>query len=267
LTVSTFTKKLVHFLEARFIEEENIDKAKYLDDVVITVPEAAIKAITKEVEHLYDNAVEVLSHALSLHRHHYIGATDISCVVKESNKNMNIDIDEFYYKNIKELYGQILCYTTEAQEYMDTEQKSKVYELKISCRDIVEAIKDVRELQKNLNLYLKSGSFEIKQEYNFLREEIAKTINTINSIRHIDDDLEVLAKIELLMQNIEKLDMIDNGHIDSLIRNNKIETKMATSLINDSSFTYDISKNLINAASLLWIKDSDIKNLRSGYET
>ncbi len=103
----------------------------------------------------------------------------------------------------------------------------------------------------------------MKDEYNFLRKEIAGTIDAINKIRKLDDDLDVLSSIELLKQEVDKLDLIQSGKIDELIRNNLIKKKMSTSLINDSSFTYEISKNLIHTASILWIKDSDIQNLRS----
>ena len=261
LIVAPFTGKLVTFLESLFKVEEDVDKPIYLDNVVVSVPEAAIEAISKEVQHLYDNAIEVLSHALSLHRHEYIGCEDISCVVEESSKNIETDINIFYERNIKDIYGEILHYATIAQDNMNDQQKDRVYELKMACRDIVEAVKDVREVQKNLNIYLKSNNHVIIKEYNFLRAEIAKTINTINTIKDIDDDLEVLSKIEVLKQDIDNLDLIESGHIDSLIRNDKIHTKMATSLINDSSFAYQISKNLIHTASILWIKDSEVKNL------
>jgi len=239
-----------------------MDKAQFLDDVVINVPEAAIEAIRREVEHLYDNAVEVLSHALSLHRHKYLGCEDMSHVVRHSDKKIHTDINTFYDENIKEIYGQIIYFATLSQENMNEEQKHKVYELKVSCRDIVEAIKYVRELQKNIKIYLNSSNEIIKNEYNFLRQEIAQTIDGINKIRNLEDDLDVLSSIELLKQEIDKLDLIESGKIDSLIRQNQIKTKMATSLINDSSFAYEISKNLIHTASILWIKDSEIQNLR-----
>ena len=263
LIVAPFTSKLVKFLESIFVIEENVDIAKYLDDVVINVPEAAIEVIRKEVIHLYDNAVEVLSHALSLHRHQYLGCKDISSVIKHSDKDIHTDINTFYDKNIKKLYGQIIHYATIAQTDMSENQKNKVYELKVSCRDIVESIKSVRELQKNIKVYLNGNNEIMKDEYNFLRKEIAGTIDAINKIRKLDDDLDVLSSIELLKQEVDKLDLIQSGKIDELIRNNLIKKKMSTSLINDSSFTYEISKNLIHTASILWIKDSDIQNLRS----
>jgi len=262
LIVAPFTSKLVKYLESIFIEETNVDKAQYLDDIVVNVPEAAIEAISKEVEHLYDNAVEILSHALMLHRHQYMGCKDISSVVKDSDKNIQMDINTFYDEKIKDIYGQIIYFATRAQENMNEEQKNIVYKLKVSCRDIVESIKDVRELQKNLKKYLNSDNKIIVNEYNFLRKEIAETIDTINNIRNLDDDFDVLSHVELLKQDIDKLDFIETGKIDSLIRKNLINTKMATSLINDSTFAYNISKNLLHISSTLWIKDYDIQNLR-----
>lgn len=262
LIVAPFTSYLVKFLESLFIQEENVDKARYLDDVVINVPEAAIEAIRKEVEHLYDNAVEVISHALSLHRHQYLGCKDMPSMIKSSDKDIYTDINTFYDTNIKEIYGQILYFATMAQENMSEEQKSKVYELKISCRDIVESVKSVREIQKNIKIYLNSNNEIMKEQYNNIRTEIAETIDTINTIRNMEDDLDILSSIELLRKEVDKLDVIENGNIDNLIRTNQIRTKMATSLINDSSFAYDISKNLINTAAVLWIKDSDIHDLR-----
>jgi len=38
---------------------------------------------------------------------------------------------------------------------------------------------------------------------------------------------------------------------------------MATSLINDSEFARSMTESLIEIASVLWIKDVDIRDLRS----
>jgi phosphate:Na+ symporter len=36
---------------------------------------------------------------------------------------------------------------------------------------------------------------------------------------------------------------------------------MATSLINDTALAYEISKKLINSASILWIVDKELREL------
>ncbi|MEA3553868.1 MAG: hypothetical protein U9R39_05650 [Campylobacterota bacterium] len=111
LAVSPFTGKLVIFLKGLFVEEKvDISRAKYLDSIVIEVPEAAISALKKEIIHLYDNSTEVLSHALSLHRHTFIGMGDeIRSAVQSSVKQIDVNIDEFYDKKIKVLYSGTTC--------------------------------------------------------------------------------------------------------------------------------------------------------------
>ena len=262
LAVSPFTHKLVKFLKTLFIEnEEKIDRAKYLDDIVINVPQSAIVSLQKEMEHLYDNASEILVHSLSLHRDDFYGKDDIISIVQKSDKIVDINIDEKYKTSIKELYGDIVKYATLSQENMSDEDMRRVYYYKVASKDIVEAIKEAKELQKNINLYINSKNEAIKKEYNFLRGKIANLLNKINNIRNQTDDLEALTKIELLKADIKDIDMVENGVIDKLIREGSITTKMATSLINDSSFAYDISKRLIEIAITLWIEDKDVREL------
>jgi len=262
LIVAPFTNKLEKFLKTLFRDEKtSVLKAKYLDDIVIAVPDAAIKAIKDETVHLYENSIEVISHALYLHRHKYLGSHDISLVVKNSNAKINIDINQFYSQKIKSLYGEIIHFSVLAQENMDENLKNKIYNYKLASRNIVEAIKNITQLHKNLSFYLKSDNRYIKEEYNNLRINIAKTINVINDLKNSKDDIEVLSNLEVLKEDISKLDDLRNNTIDTLIRDNHISTKMATSLINDLTYAHNISKKLIEVATILWIEDKDIQDL------
>ena len=263
LVVAPFTSKLVAYLNGMFVEiDKDISRAKYLDDVVIEVPQAAIAALRKEIIHLYDNATEVLSHALSLHRHTFIGMGDeINTVVEASVTQIDTNIDEFYERKIKVLYGDIIHYATMSQENMSAEDNHKIYSLKTACRDIVETIKDVKEIQKNVNRFIKSKNEFIRGEYNYLREVIAKTLDGIHALKNTSDDLDVLVKLKVIEDNSQKLDIIGNNRIDNLIRSNSIETKMATSIINDSDYAYNISKKLIHVATVLWIENKQIQEL------
>ncbi len=262
LVVSPFTGRLVIFLKTLFKEKERgVTRAKYLDKVVIEVPQTALTLLRKELIHLYDNSIEILAHAISLHRSSFLGKENIAEIVKNSNYKIDIDVGKYYETNIKELYGDILYYATLSQEKMDEDEMRMVYHYKIACTDIVEIVKYVRELQRNINLYQKGKNEVIKNEYNVLREKIATTIDKICIIRAKTDDLEALAQIKILKDNIKELHIIENGRIDKLIRDNSINSKMATSLINDSLFAYDISKRLIEVAITLWIEDKEIRKL------
>ena len=245
---SFFIPRLVIFLKKLFVEdvESYIQKPKYLDLAVAAVPSVALEATKKETIHLYDNASEVLSHAIMLHRHRYLGKSDISSVVKEST--------------------DIIDYSTIFINGLEADKKNYLYELRTACRDIAEAVKNTKELQQNISRYLLSNNDYIKNEYNYIREAIAKTINTINEIKTSKDELDVLSKAELLKEYLKSLDVIATGRIDILIREKRIDKKMATTLLNDSSHAYNVINKLINVAKILWIEDFTIKKLGEDYE-
>jgi len=264
LVVSPFTAKLVVFLKGLFQEElQDIQRAKYLDKIVSSVPEAAIKSLQKEVSHLYDDMTDALIQAISLNKKDIYEKDnkDLLQIVEKSNQTIDINTQEFYNKKIKYLYSDIITYASISQENMNVEQLDITYTLKVACRQIVETIKDSSEIQKNIKLYINHKNEDIRAEYNFLRTTIAKTLNGIYQLRNNDDEIDILTNIKLLEKNLKKLDMIGNGEIDKLIRENKIDAKMATSLINDSAFTYDISKKLLSVAHVLWIKDKELQEL------
>jgi phosphate:Na+ symporter len=268
LVFSFFIPRLVIFLKKLFVEnvETYILKPKYLDFEVVAVPFAALEATKKETIHLYDNASEVLSHAIMLHRHRYLGKTDITSVVKESTDIIELNIDDFYQTRIKSLYSDIIDYSTQFINELDSDKKAYLYDLRSACRDIAEAVKNTKELQQNIAKYLLSDNDYIKDEYNYIREAIAKTMNTINEIKNSKDEIDVLSKSELLKEYLKSLDVIATGRIDILIREKRIDKKMATTLLNDSSHAYNVINKLINVAKILWIEDSTIKQLGEDYE-
>ena len=69
----------------------------------------------------------------------------------------------------------------------------------------------------------------------------------------------LLSKAKL---HTEKYDIIASGTLDNLIRNNLITNEMATSLMNDSNYAHEISKNLIAMAEIIFTdRSSDAESL------
>lgn len=264
IVVSPFTYKLEKFLKGLFINEKSSkSKPRYLDNGLLKIPDAALIGVKKEIFHLYDNAQEVLSHGIYLHRHKYrsVDIKTLSEVVEKSNLDINTDVNLFYTNKIKSLYGEIVKFSAYAQESMDDKDKQRIYDLKLAARNIVESTKDIRDLHKNLTIYLKSKNSFIKDEYNKIRLNLVTILKTIDDIRNEKDDIEILSSLEVLKDNLKQFDILKNERIDELIREDKIDKKMATSLINDTTFAHDISKNIINAMSILLIENKDIQEL------
>ena len=271
LLVSPFTKQLVRFLETLFRPaEKGRGKAKYLTNEVMELPATAIVAIRKETIHLFDKSMEAIVHAMNLHRSEVFSEKAVNDVVVHSVARIDINIDKTYQEELKNLYGEIIHYATLTQNNMDQEGNNKMYELKLTARDIIEMVKDVRELQKNLNHYSKSHNNFIINEYNELRSQLITVLRSIQKIR--DDELgtateeDILTQIEVQKEKAIDNEMLLNKNIDALIREDKIDTTMASSLINDVGFTFSICRKLLKAAAVLWVKEEEIKQLGDEYE-
>lgn len=268
LVVAPFIRHMVSFLETLFCAKEmDRGQPKYLTDEVMEIPASALEAIRKETIHLYEKSLETIVHAMNLHRKEIFSDREIHEVVEQSNHTFDIDINKIYQDELKNLYSEILHYSSRSQTYMDEEGNNQVYELKLTARNIIEMVKDIRELQKNLNHFTKSNNWFMIHEYNKLREELVTIFRRIEEIRNSSvDAAEIMTQFEVLKQKANDNEVALHHNIDTLIRENKIDSKMASSLINDVGFTHSIGKKLLKTASVLWVNDQEIKELGDEYE-
>ena len=267
LLVSPFTNQLVRYLETLFSEQEkDHGKAKYLTPEVMEIPATAIAALRKETIHLFDKSLKAIVHAMNLHLSDIYSSTAIDRVVEKSNAQIRIDIDQVYQQEIKNLYGEIIHYASITQSYMDQEGNNEVYQLKLTARNIIEMVKDVRELQKNLNYYSKSNKTIIFEKYNKLRFQLINVLREIDQLREYEGDEEdILTQIEVQKDTSNEFEIALNQEVDTLIRENKIDKSTASSLINDIGFTHSIIKKLLKSAVTLWVKDEAIQELGDDY--
>lgn len=268
LVVSPFTAKMVVVLQRYFVPKNvSMIRPKYLDDTVIAVPEAALAAMGKETQRLYDKAIKALTHGLLLHRHDVWSDRTMSEIVEQSRQRIPIDVDHYYRRHIKGLYGEIIKYSTMAQIHMDTRGQHRIYQYKLASRDIVEALKHVKELNKNILRYICSENPHIRREYNTIREKMGSLLREVERVRQKPNDILAATQIESIRVEMEKMDILTNDHIDEMVRKDKIDTEMATSLINDSSYAYAIAENLLEMATILWIEDPQIRGIELEEET
>ena len=262
LVVSPFIKYLVTYLNTLFVQKKiDLGKAKYLEDSIIGIPDVAMSAITKEIRHLYENAFEIMTHGINIKRGNLNSNMNLDDVIKDKYSDENINIEQLYHYKIKGIYGQIIDFSTKAQVNMPSENVDKLYRLKLASRDIIEAIKDIKHLQKNLILYSNSTNQYIKDEYNILKKDLAELLRDINIISTIEAQDEIVMILSKAKVHAQKYDMIANGTLDNLIRKDLITNEMATSLMNDSTYAYDISKNLINMAEVIFVHNSLVEDI------
>lgn len=219
-------------------------------------------AIIRETKHLYENTFEVIAHGLNLKRKHIISSMELDEVIKHHYSKKYIDIEKFYHQKIKNIYGDIIDFSTKAQAGMSSEDIQELYKIKLANRDMVEAIKNTKHLQKNLVKYSAHPNRYIQAEYNNIKKGLADLLRNINIIATTDEEDVIVLLLSKAKIHAQKYDVIANGTLDNLIRNHQITNEMATSLMNDSTYAYNISQNLISMAEVIFIeRSSNIKSL------
>lgn len=268
LIMIPFMKKLEGFLLKYFKEkiDKDIDEPKFLNEAVLKFPGSVIQALINESKYLYKNAVfEIVAHGLNIHREDIISGIKIKNIIRKSTKDMGINIENLYYKRVKSIYGEILRYATTAQNTLKLNKKQNIIitEIKIANRKMVEIIKDVQDLNKNVTRSLNLENTYLTDEYNNFRKKITKVLRVIYLFRTEENADKYAAKLANLKKEAKENIRQSNKSIDKLIRENLITAEMASSLFNDYSNVNDIIKKLIEVAELLYgSKDSLFDNSR-----
>jgi len=249
--------KLEKFLINFFKEKANkdIDEPKYLNESILTVPSSAISAIIQESQYLYKNAIfEIVAHALSIHRDDIKSDKKLKKIIKKSNVDMNIDVENLYYKKVKTIYSEIIRYASATQNGMDLSKKQNeiVSDLKVANRKMVEILNDAREFSKNVSVSLEKDNEYLRGEYDSLRKKVTKVLRVIYLFRTDNHSKKYFKKLQDLKKEAKENKILGSKTIDKLIRKDLISIEMASSLFNDYSNVNDMIKKLIEVAELLY---------------
>lgn len=244
--------KIAIFLESAMKDKDSqVDKPLYVNDTIVQYQDTAFIALTREVYHLYENAFELISHALGFSRQDIRSQDKIDDVLKARIwAKEDVDIEIFYIKKIKVLFNAILDFSTEVQAH--TQDKAYIYKfamLTSASRHIVEAIKNMELLQPNLKKNSLSKNQILSNEYNALRTHLALLLRSIEEI-NTDEELHpqvAIVKLKAQKKAFKKIDKDSIVHIESMLSKKDISVPSGTSLLNAVGFSHNIAKELANA--------------------
>jgi phosphate:Na+ symporter len=229
-----------------------LDKPRYLNKAAIEVPAAAIEAVRNELIHLYENAYRLIAHGLSLHRGVIDSDKDLEAAVTQTRRLIPLDIDEYYNLYIKDLYSAIIEYISHVQaQELPEHFADELSALRQASRHIVEAVKGMKHLHKNLSRSVLTRNEYVRQQYNSIRLELATILREIENLKSRGPDTDTLLSLDAVKLSLKGSDRKMNSTLDDLIRKKFITAKLATSLMNDSSYAYDIGQNLVEMAKIL----------------
>ncbi len=252
VVMSPFIGTMVGFLEKSLpAPTPSIVEPRYLHLSAIDFPETLLASVRNEVLHLYENAFQIIAHGISLHRSIIVSDTDLEAEVSGSKEIFKLDIDEQYLRSIKSLHSAIVEFSGKAQTKLAPEFTSQLFELRRASQRIVQAVKDTKHLQKNIDMYIASDNKAIRSEYNAIRVEIARILRLINRLCEGDTEIDIFDLDENKLSAKENRDSTINN-LNKMIRKGNITGVMATSLMNDLTYSKAIIRDLTRTGKILF---------------
>ncbi len=236
----------------------------YLNDSALLLPDTALEVLLKEAANLFDNAFEIVAHALNLHRTDILMARPIDEVVAEARTPFHIDVVQRYHDSVKSLYSAIIEYVTRASASgrFTPDQLEQFYSVRIVCRNIAEVVKDVSELRSNINVYMTSDNRHMRREYDKIRSNLASVLRRIYRIRDSRDEALIVLTLRELEEDIARSDVLANGTVDQLVREGAITPAMATSLMNDNAYADRVARRILEIAKRMFIAEgTDLRDV------
>jgi phosphate:Na+ symporter len=228
------------------------EQPKYLNEAAIDFADAAIEAARRETVRLYDKALELIAHGVGLRRRDIFGDESLEHLEGAEVGDFEERIRERYEESIKSIYGAILEFISRAQVGMERENAEELLAIRMAGRDLVEAVKGVTHLQKNMKNFIHSPNTEIAAAYEDIRQRIAGVLRAIDTVRRSGEDRLAILSLNETKVSVRQEDVLATGKLDHLVRGDRISAPEATSLINDNGYAYGICKRLIEMGQILF---------------
>ncbi|WP_227272515.1 Na/Pi cotransporter family protein [Roseobacter weihaiensis] len=251
-----FLTRLIAFLQRRIVEPiPDVSRPRFLNEAVDEFPQTLEVALRKEVLHLYENAVELILHGLNLHRDDVFSTDNVAALVRKSRTPFELDIDESYERRVKTLYAAIVEFTTRVgDKRVAPDIAERIYALRDVASDIVQAVKSVKHLRKNILRYTVRPQGATTELYDELRTEIARIAVEIRKLGLVEPEDRSALWLDQERAQIEDDARTTSQRVDALIRKGVLNATAATSFMNDSGYAYGAMRDLIEAARSYYIE-------------
>ncbi|MBB1564843.1 Na/Pi cotransporter family protein [Candidatus Gracilibacteria bacterium] len=253
---SSFVKMIERLLPEKNViqEKSEVSTNIYLNGASKELAVTALVALLKETRHMYDNSIFVILKAFGLTKEDIAGEINH----EEIDRRIKVyegDIDKLYGEKIKLLFGEIMDYTSETISLNDEKYYPEFARIRRANTDIVETVKTLKHMQRNLIRFINSNNEEIQKQYKKIIFDIVYVLKNIQALSESESNEEKMRIIGRTEKYLYENDLISNGEVDKLIRNKLITNEMATSLIKDTNYKDDICKKLLTSAEMVFNKE------------
>lgn len=228
-------------------------KAQFLNLAALESTTTAIAVTRSETIYLYELASGIIINGIGWQSHEFYQDKPLTQLT-ELNKNAIADVQLSYEQHIKGVYSDIIGFISSAREKSSDVQDELLRELWAANFHLIDAVKGVKHLQRNLQNYLSHPNQYIAQSYQEIRLQIGEVLRAIEFAKNTEDPTDSRLALDHQQLITERIRDESNALIENFIRKRQITTQMATSLMTDKGYVNKVSLSLLSVGRLLFIE-------------
>jgi len=243
-----FISALASFVE-KFFSKEILHVTHFIHNVPTDVPELAIEALQKEIDHLCDKIEEYALLCINIPPPQALEKNQsIDKLLEKYQENYDLSYEKLYEK-IRLLEGDIYRYnallsakntTSEYQEKLASLSRQNIY--------LATAAKAIKDMLGDIDRLHQSTTPEEQSFYKNLRYQILKSILAFHSAK--TGDGAALVEMENTYKKIAESYKNSMKTIEEMAKNPHISSEMTTIGINDLHLVKSFSKSLRNTLGI-----------------
>lgn len=234
-------------------QRAGVDSAIYLNDSALKFIDSAREVLLKEMTHLYSNFSSIVAKSISISLNDIKSDLSETQIVEKRREPIKINFDELYDSRFKEIYSEIIAFIIKADRaQLETNDTTFFMDMRRANIYLAESAKDLKNIQPNFYKFLKSSNQFIVKEYDFLRENMIKFLRVMDEmmgLTQFNDFEQAYKKLSNLNKAFEGIFEKQTG---TLLYENKISNKMATSLMNDSALFLRMTNSIEVAVRIIY---------------
>lgn len=237
--------------------------ARYLDKAALSSVDTAMRAIVMELKHLGRLSLEVICHALYQPVEQLTNPNIDDAILHARPNAQGVDAQILYQQYIKSVYADILDFMSRVNIDFEIDEDHQRFWVtcQIAALQLVDAVKDAKHLQKNLGHYLREGEAVIHNEYIELRSHLMWVLRQIRELGVSEDMPEDmwLSRLEWVDSEAANFDAKFRADLFTDVREQKISSMQASSLMNDLGYCSRIIQGLRNVMKLGFDQESFLR--------
>lgn len=229
--------------------KETIHVTRYIHNVSVDVPDLAVDALEKEMQHLSEKIEEFALLAINIPPPKvYEQHAAVDKLLEQYDGNFDISYEKLY-DNIRLLEGEIYRYIS----LLSAKNTTESYQVKINqylrqTTYLATAAKDIKDILYDLDRLYNAISSEERYFYKNIRYQILKSVLAYHRAR--EGESACIDEMEATYKKIADSYRNSMHLIENIAKNTNISSAMTTITVNDMHLVKSFSKSLRNALVL-----------------